>query len=382
MSFDQISLILQLCFILFEVMVLTVIISNLRILRRLGDYPLPTGWPKVSILVPARNEADNIGPCVRSLQQQQYPAFEILVLDDHSTDDTWQHLCALASDDDRLHIRKGDPLPPGWLGKHWACHQLAQRAKGELLLFTDADTRHHPLMLRDSVAAIIDEEADLLTALPHEETGSWGENLVIPILLWCIMAFVPLGLAYRLRLPALSATIGQFMLFRRAAYKKIGGYASIRDEVVDDLALGRRTKAFGLRWRLADGGQRISCRMYKNFGEVFAGLSKNLYAVFGNKPLPFLFAWSWITVVFWGPFITLGLALSGVSLSPITLTLTGLAIALALLIWSLIHWRFGFPRYLPLLYPVTILLATLIALRSMILTRQGQTTWKGRVLAH
>lgn len=367
--------------LLFEAVLLVIVLSNMRTLRRLQDYAAPIAWPRVSILVPARNEAANIGLCVKSLLAQNYPNFEVLALDDQSTDDTWQILTHLAAGDDRLQILRGQPLPSGWLGKHWACHQLARAARGELLLFIDADTYHTPSTLTHSVAALLAEQVDLLTVLPRQEIKSWGERLLVPIIPWSIVAFVPLTLAYRLRLPILSAAIGQFMLFRRQAYEQIGGHEAVRDDVVDDLALGRRIKAFGQPWRLVDGGAQVRCRMYRDFKQAYHGLSKNLFAIFGNRIPPFLFVWTWLAIVFWQPLIILALVIAGADVLPLFVGQALIAVVGAVLLWDIIYRRFGFPRYLVALYPVTILLVVITALRSMILTRSGRATWKERVLA-
>ena len=214
-------------------------------------------FPRVSILLPARNEELNIESCVRSLVAQEYHDFQVVILDDESCDHTWKFMVDLASEDDRICIIKGKPLPEGWIGKNWACHQLSQVADGELLLFTDADTRHHPTSLRVAVSSMMDEDADLISAIPHEEVISWAERLTIPVIFFCMMCFVPLGLAYRLKSPILSATIGQFMMFRKIAYEKIGGHAAIKQNAVDDISLGRNIKSHGLRWHLYDGGDRI-----------------------------------------------------------------------------------------------------------------------------
>jgi chlorobactene glucosyltransferase len=365
----------------FELVLLAIIFSNRRRLRLLGDYGRPATWPRVSILVPARNEAGNIGPCVRSLLAQRYPDFEVLVLDDHSSDRTWQILSCLAAEDDRLQLFRGQPLPEGWLGKHWACHQLAQRADGQLLLFTDADTRHHPDILEEAVAALQAEGAELLSVLPRQRVVSWGERLVVPLIPWSICAFAPLTLAYRWRLPALSAAVGQFMLFQRQAYEAIGGYEAVKQHIVDDISLARRVKRQGLRWRLANGSRRISCRMYQNFGQVVEGLSKNLFGVFGYNVAAFLFVWSWLTLVFAGPPLLLLVSLAGWPFPPYAELLALTAISLALLLWGLVYGQFQFPLYLALLYPITILLAVYLAARSLLLSLTGQATWKGRRLA-
>lgn len=356
-------------------------LSNLWALRQLGDYPLPSRWPRVSILVPARDEETNIGPCVRSLLAQAYPDFEVLVLDDHSNDGTARALADLTTEGGQLKVLKGSPLPAGWLGKHWACYQLAQVADGELLLFTDADTRHHPYMLCNAVAALLAEDADLLTALPQQEIVSWAEQLLVPIIPWSIFVVLPLGLAHCLRLPVLSVAIGQFMLFRRRAYEQVGGHAAVKGNIVDDIALGRKIKAHGLCWRLVDGSRYIRCRMYHNFQEVYNGLSKNLFAVFNSNVPLFILIWLWLGLVFLEPLLVLTWGVIGGRLPAWPLAqLASISVTGSLLLWAITYWRFGFPLYLAPLYPVTILLAILVAMRSMALTLTGQATWKGRTL--
>jgi chlorobactene glucosyltransferase len=362
----------------FEMVLLAIVLSNWRILRRLKSNGLPDNPPRVSILVPARNEANTIEMCIRSLLAQEYPDFEVLVLDDHSTDDTWQIVARLVAADRRLQLIKGHPLPDDWLGKHWACHQLAQQARGELLLFTDADTRHHPDALADAVAAVQSEQADLLTVLPRQEVVSWGERLVVPLIPWSIGTFVPLALAYRLAWPALVVGIGQFMLFQRRAYHAIGGYEAIKQHVADDITLARRITARGLRWRLADGSERICCRMYRNYGQAREGLSKNLFGAFNfNAPL-FIFVWVWLAVVFVGPPLLLVLHVVGLPVPLVVITLAGLAIGLALPSWGLVYWQFRLPLSLIFLYPLTIALAVYLAARSLMLSLTGQAIWKGR----
>jgi len=370
----------QVSLIVFLTVLLLIALSNLRSWRRLGEYPLPDRFPRLSVLVRARDEEASIGSSVWSLLAQEYPGFEVRVLDDASSDGTGRILSALAEEHARLHVLVGRSLPSDWLGKHWACHQLAQAAEGELLLFTDADTRHHPHTFGDAVAALLAEEADLLTALPRYEVVSWAERLVVPVLAWSIFSFLPLGLARRLRLPALSATVGQFMLFRRRAYEQVGGHAAVRQQVVDDLALGWRIKAYGLRWRLLDGGRHIRCRMYQGFRGVYEGFSKNLLAAFGyNVPL-FVFVWLWLGIVFWEPLIVIILGVIGVSMPVLSPVLAAAAIALSLLLWALSHRRFGFPLYLSFFYPLSMLLVNIIAGRSVWLTLRGQAMWKGRIL--
>ena len=371
---------LEVSAVAFVACLVIIALSNWRLLRRLDRYPLPQRTPRVSVLVPARNEENHIGDCVRLLLAQDYPDFEVVVLNDHSTDRTGEILAALSAGDARLRVLAGNDLPAGWLGKHWACQQLAETSDGELLLFTDADTRHGPRSVRHGVAALDAEGADLLTALPHEETITWAEQLVVPVVPWSMFTFLPLAVAYRSRSPALSATIGQYMLFRRSVYAQVGGHASVRDDPVDDIALGRRIKAHGFRWRLADATRDVRCRMYQNASQVFDGFSKNLFSGFGHRLLPFMTAWAWVGTAFLLPFGVLLLVLLGAPVPALDTVIALIGVALGLASWGICYLRFGFPVRLIPLYPVTLLLAMYIAVRSVAQIVQGQSTWKGRTL--
>jgi chlorobactene glucosyltransferase len=373
------SLALQVATVAVLALVSLVAFSNLLTLRWLDEHQSPPRFPRVSVLVPARNEEINIGSCVRSLLAQQYPSFELLVLDDDSTDGTAEVLAALAGENRALRVIKGKALPADWIGKHWACHQLAEEAEGEILLFTDADTIHHPHALRDAVATLLIKDVDLLTAFPREVVVSWMERLVVPFLTCSVLAFMPLGLANRLQMPALSVTTGQFMLFRRSAYDDIGGYPAVRREVMDDLSLGRRVKSHGLHWQVVDGGNRVQCRMYRNRREVVDGYSKNLFGAFDyNFPL-YVAAWLGSGALFLHPLAVLAWAIFAPA-SQLSLALAVASLVLTVLLWGIPLRRFGFPSYLALLYPVSLVLVLFIAARSMAVTMRGRGMWKGRVL--
>jgi chlorobactene glucosyltransferase len=341
-----------------------------------GSPPLPF----VSVLVPARDEEGNIERCIASLLKQQYPHFEVLVLDDDSSDGTVGILHELALSDRRLRVLSGRPLPSGWLGKHWACHQLAQASQADLLLFTDADTWHHPLMLSDAVAAQQAEDCDLLTGIPHEEMESWGEILVLPVISWALDSLVPVGLAHRLRSPVLSMGVGQFMFFRRSSYLALGGFAAVRAHLVDDVALARLTKESGLRWRFVDLSRRVSCRMYTGFRAVADGLGKSVFPALGNRAwalgvMVLLLSWLYLQ-----PVVVAASWLLGFSPHAATLMWAGTAIVLALANWGLCSWRFGQPWYRAVLYPASIAIILGIAVRSATLFWRGEARWKGRTL--
>jgi len=360
----------------FLAVALLISILNYCSIRRFDQFPAATNFPRVSILVPARNEERNIKNCVESLLAQEYLDFEVLVLNDHSTDQTGAILEQISARDPRLDVWDGATLPSGWLGKHWACHQLSQRASGELILFTDADTRHEPHALRDSVSALIAQNADLLTGFPREEMRTWGEKLTVPILAFGVMCFFPILLAEKLRLPAFSVTIGQFMLFRRSAFEAIGGYKAIRDHAVDDIKLGHNIISQGFHWQFLDASNHVSCRMYHGFSNAVDGFTRTMFAAFDHHILLYCIGWSWIAISYLFPLCVLFNVFSRLVNFPISLAMIAITEAL-LMIW-LTYRRFRIPGYLVLLYPLSLLIFTWIAFRSLLYSITGYRSWKNR----
>jgi chlorobactene glucosyltransferase len=371
------SLIIHL--IIFQAVVLLVILSNVWILRRARGHTPPPVLPKVSILVPARNEERAIAGCIQSLLAQDYPAFEVLALDDQSSDSTGSILEQIAITQLKLKVLVGSPPPEGMLGKNWACVQLAQQAQGDLLFFTDADTLHQPHSLRLIVTALTGEQADLMTGFPRQEVHSWGERLLVPFFSWASYCFIPLGLAYKTRLPVLSIAAGQMLLFRRQAYQAIGGHGGSGSSIIDDLTLARRIKAAGLRWRVMHISDLITCRMYQSSRQAFDGFSKNLFAAFDFRLLPFAFVFIWLGVMFWEPLIVLALSASGQAAHTQVGELA-VCIALACLVWLIPYVELGVPFYLALLYPLNILANEAAAFQSLRLSLAGGLMWKDRPL--
>jgi chlorobactene glucosyltransferase len=371
---------LNLHLIFFQALVLLVILSNVRFLRNARRHAPPIVFPRVAILVPARNEEKNIASCIRSLLAQDYPSFEVVALDDQSSDATGAILEQIARTNPQLQVLRGSPPPEGYVGKNWACVQLAQQAQADLLLFTDADTLHRPDALRTIVTALIGEKADLLTGFPHQEVSSWGERLLVPFFSWAFLCFNPILLAYKFRLPWLSNAVGQMMLFRREAYQVIGGHAQVSSSITEDLVLARRIKAAGLRWRVLHITDLISCHMYGGSREAFDGFSKNLFAAFDFRFLTYSFAFLWLAVMFWEPLIVLALWFLGRApeASPEQLAV---CIGLSVLVWLIPYAELGVPIGLAVLYPVTILAIEAVAVRSVRLSLAGSLTWKGRTLA-
>ena len=337
--------------------------------------------PKVSVLVPARNEAAHIEACARSLLEQNYLNYELIILDDQSQDGTGEILQRLQDEQPRLSVMEGRALPEGWVGKTWACHQLAQAATGEYLLFTDADTRHHPLMLPEAISIMLSQKIDLMTGMPRQELGTWGECLVVPFLSWIIFAVVPVPLARRVRFTYLSAAVGQFMLFHRDAYLKIGGHRAVLDTSLEDIALARLVKQHGLRWDFLDLSERVVCRMYQDFQSAFNGISKNLFGVFQYNLPVFAFAWIWLLLVFVEPSMIMLAAAAGLPVPGSILELAMAAAGLSVLLWGLNHTKFRLPLIMAVFYPLTMSLLFIMAVRSAWYHyKQRPFDWKGRDL--
>jgi chlorobactene glucosyltransferase len=360
---------------------------NVLTIRRLspprdgGGVDPPAAPPFVSILIPARDEAANIAHCVRSLLEQHYDRYEVIVLDDESQDETPEILRQLQAESPRLKVILGAPLPPGWRGKNWACHQLSQAARGDLLLFVDADTYHDPQMLPESVALFSASHASLLSGFPRQELHSFSERLVVPILAWAILCFFPIRLIQRIPIPFLSVAVGQFMLFDRLAYQQTGGHSAVRLRVDEDFALAQLVKKHRLRWEFANLSRRVHCRMYHNFGEVLNGLGKNLFVVFGKILPVFLFIWLFLGIVFLLPWIYLVLDTFVVEIPAFEPILAFAAILLSFCLWALSDLYFRMPLTSAFLYPLSIAITVFVALRSAWLHFFHRSIyWKGRDL--
>lgn len=354
-------------------------ISNYIALRRIESFSKPDSGPLFSVLIPARDEELNIKKCVDSVLAQDYVNFEVIVMDD-SEDATPQIVAEIASGDDRLRLIRSEILPPGWTGKNWACHQLSQAAIGEVFLFMDADTYMKPGALKATAGASRDNQTGLLSALPAEETWTWGEKLIVPIIHWAIFCIMPLMLAFKKRMPALSVSHGQYMCFTKEAYNSIGGHAAVRNRIVEDKEITRLIVKAGIKWRLFDGTNILGCRMYRSSKEASEGLIKNLFPFFGNNIPYFIFVWIWLIIVFWQPLVTLIMLGAGVTIEAKYLIPSFYNLGLSLVIWGIFYKRFKFRFYLTFLYPITQIVISTVAMLSMVRHLKGTATWKGRVL--
>lgn len=258
---------------------------NWRLLRKAPAEPTPVAArPSISVLIPARDEADRLGPTLTAALQQRGVELEVLVLDDGSTDGTDVVARRVADGDLRFRLLTGQPLPPGWLGKPFACWQLAQAATGEVLVFLDADV----LLSPDAVATCVDMlhqgGMDMLSPYPRQRAQGTAERLVQPLLQWTWLTFLPLRLAERLPTPSLTAGNGQLIVCRADCYRAAGGHTRVKDAVIEDVGLARAFKATGLRVGMADGTDIATCRMYDGWAQLREGYTKSLWSAFGSRP--------------------------------------------------------------------------------------------------
>jgi chlorobactene glucosyltransferase len=256
------------------------LLFNLRSLKApRRDSKIPDPAPFISVLIPARDEETNIEACLKSLQKQDYPNFEVLVLDDNSLDNTAGIVGRIAAADSRIQLIKGKPLPEGWAGKPFACYQLAQKAKGSWLLFVDADTLHAPQMLRSILALAIELKPSMISGLPRQIAASLPQKVAIPVLYFVILSWLPLWWLQHSKKPKISVAIGQFLLFPREEYWRIGGHEAVKSRILEDVWLGIEITRHGGRQLAVDLSPMVSCHMYRSLGAMWSGFTRWIYSV-------------------------------------------------------------------------------------------------------
>ncbi len=249
------------------------IAKNLRAYR---PAPAPlAARPGVSILIPARDEEAGIRDAVLAALASGENEIEVVVLDDHSTDRTAAIVASLAANDGRVRLESAPPLPPGWNGKQHACAVLASRARHDVYLFVDADVRLAPLASGRIAAFLAQSGAGLVSGVPREETGTFLEKLVVPLIHVTLLGYLPIARMRASTDPAYGAGCGQLFAARRDAYEKSGGHAALRGSRHDGINLPRAFRRTGIPTDLFDATDLATCRMYRSAGEVWRGFAKN-----------------------------------------------------------------------------------------------------------
>ena len=342
----------------------------------------PPDAPLVSVIVPARDERHHIAGCVRSILAAGYPALELIVVDDHSSDRTGELAREAGAGDPRLRVITNEPLPAGWFGKQWACTTGARAARGHILCFADADTRHAPDLLTRAVNAMRSRDAELLSVVGRQELASFWERVVQPQML-AVMAG-RYGSTERInRSPRAHDKIanGQCLLVRRDAYDAAGGHELVRGSVSEDLVLAKRLFAAGRTVSIVLGPAQLSTRMYAGLGELVRGWRKNVFAggretapgALGRLLFPLMLLFPPLFSLY--PLLLLLLAALGLA-SATTAVAAAISTALLVAAWALVYHRAGLSPLYALAYPVGA--AVLLGIVLQALVRGRRVEWKGR----
>lgn len=320
----------------------------------------------VSVLVPARNEEKNILKCLNGILNQDYKNIEVIVLDDNSTDNTHEIVKSINSQ--IIKLIKGIELPADWLGKNWACHQLAQNANGSYLLFMDADVEIMPSVVSSAVLEIQESNASLISIFPTQIIKSIGEHLIVPLMNWLLLTFLPLKFVYSLNNKAFVAANGQFMFWNKDDYFKIGGHEVVKDKVVEDMELARLIKNTKLKVKTLLGGDLVYCKMYDAFKEAYNGFQKNFYSGFTVSPAFFLLIISFLLLVFISPIFMI--QNNFIAILPILLVIIS---RVSVSIKSKQNWFLHL-----LLHPLQMLFMFWIGIVSVIKFKKNSLVWKDR----
>ncbi|MEX8546766.1 MAG: glycosyltransferase family 2 protein [Mucilaginibacter sp.] len=349
-------LILRFCVTLFN------FISNPKLTKVSHQY-----HDLVSILIPARDEEKNILTLLQSMESQDYQNIEVIVLDDHSSDETY-NLCAnFAQKHPLFKVIKGKPLPNGWLGKNYACHQLAQQAKGKYLLFLDADEEVENGLINSSVYRIKVHRLALLSLFTNQVMVTLGEKTVVPLMHYMLLNLLPLRLIYLSKNPAFAAASGQFMFFEAEKYHQYQWHEKVKNQVVEDVEIMKQVKQNRLKGEglLANGF--IRCRMYNGYQDAIHGFSKNFLAPFNYSIVTFLL---YLVFLIGGP-VLVGLTLN--------LQLFLMMLSLIVLTRIMISLSSGQNAvYNVLLHPLQMVSLIVVAYLSITKYLTKTVTWKGR----
>ncbi len=323
----------------------------------------------VSILIPARNEQENIIPLLQSIQLQNYQQYEVFILDDNSTDETFKLCDAFSKNDNRFKVLKGEDLPQGWLGKNFACYQLAKTAKGKYLMFLDADETIASGLIDNAIHRMKIYHLSLLSLFTNQIMLTMGERMVVPLMHFLLLNLLPLRLVKLSKNPSFSAASGQFMLFDAANYHVNQWHEKVKNKVVEDVEIMKLIKSNGYTGEALLANGYIFCRMYKNFNEAINGFSKNILAGFNHNIWGLLF---YLILVVGGP-ISIGYILG----------IQPLLFALSLIVLSriMISLSSGQNAWLNvLLHPLQIAALVIISVMSIIKHFRKITSWKGRII--
>jgi chlorobactene glucosyltransferase len=325
----------------------------------------------VSILIPARNEEHNIKACLESLSTQTYQNCEIIVLNDQSSDQTGNIVAEIAKLNPIVRLVSGEDLPSGWLGKNWACHQLSRAARGDILIFADADITCSESAIANTVSWLQRYDLGMLSVFPQQLTSGWFEKLIVSTVYMFVYSYLPLWLTYYSNLPALSAANGQWLAFTQSCYRRIGGHERVRQFIAEDIRLARLVKSDRFKMITLAGNDTIFCKMYHSWTEVWHGFTKNGYELLSGHAASFFVLISLVILLHSGPYLL-------VMVEPLRV-LALVAVVANVLIRMVVAIRFRQPFWHSILFhPIAVLGIVTIAINSFIKLKTAGIVWKER----
>lgn len=355
----------------------------LRNVRQFRRPPRPlTDAPNasISVLIPARNEEAGIAACLEAILKSELVEFEVIVLDDHSTDRTAEIVEEIARRDHRVRLARSEALPDGWNGKQFACFQLSQLARHDLLSFLDADVRLGPTALARIAEFHRISGAGLVSGFPKQELGTWLERLIVPLINWLLLSYLPFDRMRKDKQPSLGAGCGQWFCCSKLDYERVGGHGHdlVRNSRHDGVKLPRAFRTHGFLTDVCDATQDATCRMYRSAGQVWNGFAKNACEGLGAPVL----IWIWTILLVCGHILPFAMLL-GIP----WLDLAEVAMPIAACVLSLLpridaYFRYRQSLFGVLLHPAAI--AGLIAIQWYAAVRHwlGKPVgWKGRAIA-
>ncbi len=331
--------------------------------------------PRISLCIPARNEANALRETLPHFLNQDYPNYEVIVIDDRSDDDTADVLSQF-TEDPNLRVLEGTEPPPGKMGKCWALNSAQSVAEGDYLCFSDADICYDTHALSSAMREALRTDADLVVFLPRMRMESFPEKLLIPTYVYIMIFGVAIWSINRDKKPRRGMGNGAFMMIRREAYQHIGGHAALLDQVIDDITLAERTVHAGFRQRVFNGDRLVSVRMYHGLSEIWDGLSKNLGAAVHGDLIKAGLVLTFMLVANYFPIIVF--VLSFMATNKLNL---GLSIANLILIFGSDFWlrvKMHSPPAFAFLRPAAVAIISSIMIRSLILHWRGKVVWRGR----
>ena len=353
-------------------------LANIIYLKRVSRKPDCNDGPLVSVLIPARNEAERITPALKGLAKQDYRNFEVIVLDDNSEDGTLELVNGLVKNDDRFRAVKGKKLASGWKGKPFAMQQLADEAEGEILLFLDADMRPGKQLISWTVSNLNYHQVDFLSGYPRHTTPEKMEYLLFPVMYLATSFLLPLWLFRHSGTYMFSHAIGQFFCVRSRVLENSGGFEPVKNKINEDIQMARYLKREGCSQVFLDAKDYLSGNMYDSMDHAKMGIMRVVYEYFDNQVYPFLFM-GFVMISFL--ILPIPLALAALLTGSAPAGALGLGVLLLLVSWGITMVDRKLPWYTAFLYPVHFTWVLFLSIQSIILSKKGRGyTWKGRIV--